>query len=186
MTPSASDKCQRGRAPVVFNDGSIAIPLTRWHVARVDAIDYPLVSDYLWHAMWVPAMRSHYAIGRARTATGLVRTLLMHRLVLDAAPGQDVDHIEQVATLDNRRSNLRLATRHQNMANRRSRVGTSRFKGVCWNRQCAKWQASVQVNGRPIYLGLHATEESAAVAYDAAARRYFGERAFTNEMAGLL
>lgn len=110
----------------------------------------------------------------------------MHRIVLAAASDHDVDHIEQAETLDNRRRNLRLATRHQNMANRRSRVGTSRFKGVCWNRQCAKWQASVQVNGRPIYLGLHATEESAAAAYDEAARRYFGEHAYTNEMAGLL
>ena len=62
---------------------------------------------------------------------------------------------------------------------------SSGFKGV--TRAGAKWQASIRRDGRPVHLGLHATPEAAALAYDAAARDLYGPTAWTNaeRVAGL-
>ena len=89
-----------------------------------------------------------------------------------------VDHINGNG-LDNRRSNLRPASRSQNGANRGAPSNnTSGFKGV--TRFRLKWMAKIQVHGRTIHLGLFATPQEAARAYDTAALEHFGEYARPN------
>jgi hypothetical protein len=181
MTPSSADKCQRGRDPVVREDGSIEIPLTHGQVAVVDAASYDVVRDSLWWAVLNVDTRSWYAIGQFNhRGTGMSRELLGNPV------GLDVDHIDH-DTLNNRMANLRAATTSGNMANRRpNRNTTSRFKGVAWKKQNRQWVAQIAVQKRKLHIGLFRTEEEAARAYDAAARLHFGEFAFTNEDAGLL
>jgi hypothetical protein len=107
----------------------------------------------------------------------------MHRMVMDAPPDKLVDHINQNG-LDNRRSNLRLATSAENQRNahgrgiHRGKPSSSRFRGV--SRSGAKWSAHISVNGRNIRLGTFRDEEQAAKAYDAAARAYHKQFARTN------
>ena len=104
----------------------------------------------------------------------------LHRWLLDAQPGQLVDHIDG-NPLNNRRSNLRLATRSQNQANRRrNRTSRSRYKGVTWHQGQQRWMARIQVNGRRITIGYYADPLQAAYEYDAFARTYFGEYARVN------
>lgn len=105
----------------------------------------------------------------------------LHRVILQAPAGLQVDHVNG-DRLDNRRENLRLATNRQNCSNRlpNRRPGTSRFKGVCWNRKAGKWQASIRVNYRRFHLGVYSDERDAALAYDRAAREHFGEFARPN------
>jgi hypothetical protein len=95
--------------------------------------------------------------GKRRTIT-----LKMHRVVLGAKPGQIVDHVNR-DRLDNRRSNLRIATPHQNFENNKN----GHFLGVPWvtfHRQAGKFQ--VVVKGK--YLGLFATLKEAAQVASAA------------------
>ena len=109
--------------------------------------------------------------------------MLMHRLVIGAPKGVKVDH-RSGDKMDNRRSNLRPATEQQNQANRQKFSGSSRFKGVSWDRYHGRWAASVKVDGRKRHLGYFDSESMVAAAYDRAASEAFGEYARGNNARG--
>lgn len=68
-------------------------------------------------------------------------------------PDSDIDHIDHNRK-NNKWSNLRLATRQENMRNAtRSKSNTSGFTGVTWCKQQKQWQAQITVSGKCIKLG---------------------------------
>ena len=93
--------------------------------------------------------------------------------------GEDVVH-RNLCGVDNRRTNLRLCTRSQNLCNRRcssySRKGL--FKGV--RKRGGRWQANIAIAEQHYYLGSYETLTEAAYAYDAAAQLHHGEFARLN------
>ncbi|WP_338633059.1 HNH endonuclease [Afipia carboxidovorans] len=90
-------------------------------------------------------------------------------------PVLEIDHINGCGT-DNRISNLRLATRTQNVRNiRRSSANKSGYKGVCLFRQTGRWAAAISVNNKTIHLGFFSTKEAAYEAYCTASQKYHGE-----------
>lgn len=109
------------------------------------------------------------------------RNEYLHRRILNVPEDLEVDHKNRNKG-DNRRSNLRICTRHKNNGNlvRNSKNKSSRFKGVCRRTNRPGWQSSGGLNGKWIYLGTFATEEEAAVAYNAWAIQVFGEFARLN------
>jgi hypothetical protein len=105
---------------------------------------------------------------------------------MDAPADLEVDHINHNG-LDNRRSNLRLATPSQNNANQRPRQDarlTSKYKGVYYDKSRGRWAATIHVDGRTRGLGRYDTEDAAAAAYDHAAAEVWGEFALLNQPAG--
>jgi hypothetical protein len=103
----------------------------------------------------------------------------MHRLILDTPKGFDTDHLNG-DKLDNRRSNLRVATRQQNQANQKAHGGASIFKGVDFRH--GLWQAQIGVNYNRRFLGFFDTQRAAAQAYNEAAIQCFGEYAKLNDL----
>lgn len=156
------------------------IPLTRGLVAIIDAEDYEIVNQYKWCA--VQAGRSK-EVFRAATSIGTRKNrkwIKMHRLIMFAKKDQDVDHIDG-NPLNNTRSNLRLATRHQNCMNKKKSPNrSSKYKGVWWDTWNRKWRARISFKGRDISLGSFKDERAAARAYDKAAKLLFGEFARLN------
>lgn len=89
-------------------------------------------------------------------------------------PAEILDHANRVTT-DNRLVNLREANARENTVNRRSVLGAScSYKGVTFHKQCKKWQAAVQREGKNHYLGLFGTPEAARDAYNEAAVKLHG------------
>ena len=107
------------------------------------------------------------------------KSVLMHRLLLDAPKGMLVDHRNH-NTLDNRRENIRLCTRSQNMWNRKRTTGKSKHKGVYWCVNRHKWRVQIYFNNQHSYLGLYVSEEDAARAYNNKAKELFGDFACLN------
>lgn len=83
-----------------------------------------------------------------------------HRAIMERVLGrglvddEQVDHANHHRT-DNRRCNLRLVTKAQNMQNRRGldRNNTSGYRGVAWDAERQKWMAKVKHNGTSYFLG---------------------------------
>lgn len=149
------------------------IPLTRGRVALVDDADYPAVAAFKWHCL-----RVGYA-ARSERKGGRKHTVYLHRQIMGAEPGVEVDH-KNCDKLDCRRANLRYATSTQNKANRARPVGSSAYRGVAWDRARRKWLAGLSVNNRRVHIGRFDSEEDAARAYDSAAIKHYGEFARLN------
>lgn len=146
------------------------IELTKGYRTIVDDEDYHKLT----------AMGSwHYSHGRAvrKDSNG---TTWMHKVLL--VTDLDVDHING-DPLDNRKSNLRPATRSQNNANKGLQSNnTSGYKGVSKFKLTGRFQAYIKKQNKRIHLGYFPTPEQAATAYNSAAKELFGEFAKLNEV----
>lgn len=152
------------------------IQLSRGLVTVVDEADYEWLNRWKWHA-W--SRDPTYAI-RNDWNHGDQRTFKMHRVILGAPAGVLVDH-RNSDTLDNRRSNLRLATQAQNAQNMRPQSrSTHGLKGVHFDKITGRWRAQIKADGIRYHLGRFDSQEDAARAYDQAALEHWGEFAWLN------
>jgi hypothetical protein len=161
----------------IFKQGSKAvrrIPLTRGKFALVDARDYYRLAKFAWHASG-PAKNKLYAARREGP-----KAIMMHRMIMDAPDHLFVDHIDHNG-LNNCRSNLRLCTPAQNRHNSLSiKTGTSKYKGVGWDKDRKKWRVGVRLNNKRHHVGHFTDEIAAARAYDEKAKELHGEFACLN------
>lgn len=165
----------RQRVRPIRIDGNVAyVTLSRGYEAVIDAADVPLVEGYNWSAVVCP--NAVYAAHKLpKDQQGNARTILMHRVIMGDPKGLYVDHVDRDA-LNNRRHNLRTATRSQNQHNRRKcSKSVSGLKGVHWDQSRQKWNARIMLHRRSIYLGAYLTPEAAHAAYCEASARLHGE-----------
>lgn len=152
---------------------TVEIDLTKGMVALIDADDMAAVhAAGAWYANWTG---NRWYAAKYKPGGGVVR---LHTFLTD---WPFVDHINGNG-LDNRRTNLRPATRAQNSANAHmGRNNTSGYKGVSLHKASGLWRAYIGGGGRTrVELGLFTTPEEAALAYDEAAVARWGEYARPN------
>lgn len=144
----------------------------------LDQEDYYQLGNYKWH---LNGNKNKFYAVRDIKVEGEIRQVSMHREIMDAPEGILVDH-KNTNTLDNRRTNLRLATRSQNTYNRRKtkRKTSSRFIGVYLEKRSGKWAAKIKYEKKYKWLGRFDSEIEAGKAYDEAAIKYHGEFARLN------
>jgi hypothetical protein len=155
------------------------IRLTEGKITIVDPDVFYRLNNFQWCA--AGRDQSFYAVRFLNNANKGIRLISMHRELMNFPVGLFVDH-HNGDSLDNRITNLRIATRSQNLCNRRktSSKTSSRFRGVTFRKNVGKWAARIRYLGKEIWLGLFDSEIDAAKAYDEAAKKYHGEFARLN------
>jgi len=155
-----------------------SIKLTKGMEAIIDDDDFDLVNAFKWHF-------STRGYAHSTDRSGIKRRCLkMHRLIMNAPAGMDIDHING-NKLDNRRCNLRICTRSENMFNRpKNRLNKSGYKGVCWSNYLGKWKSSISCNGVVYHIGVFDDPKVAYDAYCAKAKELHGEFAFMSAEVG--
>lgn len=160
---------------------TLEIQLTRGFVTVVDAVDADLAA-VTWTATTNGYATRHIQENKKPRSYLLHRVILSRMLDRELTRQEVTDHING-NKLDNRRSNLRLATLQQNAANSKQRSdATARYKGVTWNKARQLWAAQIQTNNQSRSIGFFNTEEEAAIAYNHAAMDVFGEFARVNDI----
>ena len=152
------------------------IPLTKGYFAFVD--DDWIDEGYKW------CYSSGYAV-RGVNLNGKHKTIWLHREVMNTPDDMETDHRNNYK-LDNRKENLRVCTHGENQHNQvvqpfySGRLKLSKYKGVTWHKCGKKWEAHIRVDSEKIHLGLFTLETDAAIAYNVAAKKHFGEFALLN------
>lgn len=127
--------------------------------ALVDDEDAELVQRHRWYK--VPA---GYVVTRVPHQGGRYRTLYLHRLILglDFGDRRQGDH-KNFDKRDNRRENLRICTGSENTQHvPPRRGGSSRYRGVSFDRQIGLWRATVHIRGRQAFYASFDNELEAA------------------------
>ncbi len=155
------------------------IILTQGKIALVDDEDYEKLSQMSWHAWYNKNNDAFYAHHSVYNKNKIPNIIRMHRYILGMKDGGlHVDHING-NTLDNRKCNLRPATRSQNTTNtskvRKDNVSGYRGVGKYFYNGYKKWSAKIKKDGKTVHLGYFDSPEKAARAFDKAAKETYGE-----------
>lgn len=178
------------------------IELTQGFFTYVDDEDYDHLMEWKWCADVVK--RKDGSIGnvyarrsenyRKPCGAKACKPIKMHAYLMKTPKGMVTDHILNGEEFDkqypelkysgllNIKSNLRVVTPQQNSMNRNTNYGSSKYKGVRWDKGIKKWKAQIRINGKAKHLGYFTSEEEAAEAYNKAAVKLFGEHALINEI----
>lgn len=141
------------------------------YAAIVDDEDYPILSRIKWHIL------KHAGNLYARNR----RLGKMHQIIMPlSVKNQVVDHKDGNG-LNNQKSNLRYCTTQQNSFNRgKKKIGSSKYKGVHFDKQRNLWVASIKIDKKHKYLGGFQKEEDAAREYDIYCTTHYKEFARPN------
>ena len=154
------------------------IKLTKGRFAIVDPEDFERLNQYKWFCTYYG-----YAARKIprKDRKGKETVALMHRELCPAPDELVVDHINRNPS-DNRKANLRPATKQQNCWNakiKKKRAGT-RYTGIHFDKRKGKWFVHITRDGRSTTCGYYSDEVEAARAYDRLVKEHRGEFAVLN------
>ena len=140
-----------------------------------DLEDYNKIKGYCWYVSDEGYIKAY--------APELSKIVSLHRVVMELNDVlYDIDHKNgELSRFDNRKFNLRIATRSQNQMNKtKQKNNTSGVVGVGWHKATDKWTAYIAINKKQIHLGLFDRFEDAVKARKEAEDKYFGEWSYDN------
>lgn len=166
---------QKQKKPIQRNkDGIAFISVTN---NQTNTTYEMLLDDEDYHKLKNTHVNYNNGYGRFRSDG---KHVMVHRYLLDVDANEIVDHIN-LNKLDNRRSNLRIATHSENSQNRNKSSGSSKYVGVSKIKN-DRWRAYITHDKKQQNLGYYDIEEDAAKAYNETALRIFGQHAFVNKI----
>jgi hypothetical protein len=147
---------------------------------KIDREDLERVSEKTWRVTKGTTGRPR-VVTSVRTPEG-IRNVTLGRFLMDPPKKKQVYPRRFNEGLDYRKDNLVICTikERQRLLSKRRVKTSSKFKGVSFSQTDKKWKAGIEVNGKGINLGHFKEEKDAARAYNAAAKKYFGDIAYQN------
>ena len=156
------------------------IPVRPELQAKIDIEDLERVSAHKWRS-------TRGTTGRIRVVTSFrtpkgVRQMTLGAFLMKPKAGLQVYPRRFNEGLDYRKENLIVCTvqERQRLLPKNRKKQSSQYRGVSYSSADDKWRAGIEVEGKAINLGLFTAEEEAALAYNQAARKYFGSHAYQN------
>lgn len=144
---------------VVENDISYIILLSKkgkeTGKAIIDTEDIVICKKFRWYKN----NKHGYVVANGENN----KTIYLHRVIMekDYLDGMEVDHINN-NKLDNRKNNLRICTKTQNIWNRRRlKNNTSGTTGVSFSKKMNKWMSYIRENNKRVHLGYYKNKEDA-------------------------
>lgn len=145
----------------------------------VDEMDAAWVSEYEWrvHLTLARLFRYQYVDDPRRPGSQKREQIFLHREILGVSEPAIAVAFADGNSLNCTRANLLLKPRqaHFHTSEGRSRAqmamrprGSSKYYGVSWSKQKGRWQSSISVNNKRVFLGLFDFEIDAALAYNRA------------------
>lgn len=150
----------------------------------IDNEDYKKVKDYKWHLMKVKNFNRFYIVSTGKTEYR--RNIYLHRLIMNCPESKIIDHIDG-NTLNNQKSNLRICSQADNVRNnsKKRNSKTSKYKGVYFSKVNKTFYSFIMFNKKHYHLGCFKDEKEAALNYNLAANKFFGEFAKLNIIEGV-
>ena len=154
------------------------IKLTQGKITLVDDEDYIYLNQWKW---CVQKNRHTYYVIRSQRFP-IRKTIRMHRLILKVKKGEMIDHKDRNG-LNNQKNNLRYCTNSENQRNKIN-IGKSKYRGVSIrnDRGHKRITARITIKGKNHFIGNYKTEEEAALAFNRAAKIYYGDFALFNHI----
>lgn len=147
---------------------------------KIDKEDLLRVSEKTWRVTKGTTGRPR-VVTSIRTSEG-IRNVTLGRFLMNPPKKKQVYPRRFNEGLDYRKNNLVICTvkERQRLLSKRRVKTSSKFKGVSYSKSDKKWKAGIEVNGKGINLGHFKEEKDAARAYNAAAKKFFGDIAYQN------
>lgn len=147
---------------------------------KIDKEDLERVSEKTWRVTKGTTGRPR-VVTSVRTPEG-IRNVTLGRFLMNRPKKKQVYPRRFNEGLDYRKGNLVICTvkERQRLLSKRRVKTSSKFKGVSYSKADKKWKAGIEVNGKGINLGHFKDEKDAARAYNAAAKKFFGDIAYQN------
>lgn len=148
-------------------------------IFMIDAGDREKLGTYRWAVRPLRSKFTRYAMRHGSKGVDEPTTVLLHRQIMGFPDRLTVDHIDG-DPLNNRRHNLRICTRSQNIQSKHNiKLGASGRKGVQLLKN-GQFSAIISIGNRLKYLGTFNDADKAARVWDAAAFAARGEFARLN------
>lgn len=149
---------------------------------KIDREDLKRVEQHSWRVTYGTTGRKR-VVTSIRTPKG-VRSLTLGKFLMKPPKGKQVYPRRFNDELDYRKNNLIVCTlkERQRLLPKNRTDASSSFRGVSKDKASGKWRASIEVDGHSINLGQFKLESEAALAYNRAAKKYFGSLAYQNQV----
>lgn len=134
------------------------IILTKGKQTILDGADFAKCVKHKWHFT-----TTGYAC-RTVSKNGKQSNIYMHREIMNAKPGQIIDHIDR-NKLNNQKSNLRFCTTTINNLNRPAQKNNKLgLKNIYWDKSEQKYRVQKTKEHRRMFLGLFSNLQDAIYA----------------------